>query len=146
MLTLTEEQLDWVCKRIPDPPRGPRGGRPTADKRTVVAGIFWILDNGAKWKDLPRHFGSKSTVHRWFKAWVEAGVFETILNDAARLVERRGEYRLYECFIDGSFSKAKVGERRWNRLHKGRKRRQDHGLGGRARSPGSRGHSTGQSP
>lgn len=109
MLTLTEQQLDWICERIPDWPRSPLGGRPIADKRCVVAGIFWILDNGAKWKDLPKRFGSKSTVHRWFKIWVEAGVFERILSDAARCVERRGEYRLYECFIDGSFSKAKAG-------------------------------------
>jgi hypothetical protein len=48
-------------------------------------------------------------VHRWFKSWVESGVFEKILSDAARLVERRGEHRLYECFIDGTFSKAKGG-------------------------------------
>ena len=109
MLTLTDEQLTWLCARIPDPPRRPLGGRPVVDKRSVVAGIFWILDNGAKWKDLPRCFGSKSTVHRWFKIWVEAGVFETILSDAARVVEQRGEYRLYECFIDGTFSKARSG-------------------------------------
>jgi transposase len=109
MLTLTKDQLDWVCARIPDPSRSPLGGRPVVDKRKVVAGIFWILDNGAKWKDLPREFGSKSTVHRWFKNWVKAGVFETILEGAARLVEKRGEYRLYECFIDGTFSKAKGG-------------------------------------
>jgi transposase len=109
MLTLTDEQLDWVCDRIPDEKVSPLGGRPRADKRKVVEGIFWILDNGAKWKDLPRRFGSKSTVHRWFKKWVEDGVFETILKDAARFVEERGEYRLYECFIDASFSKAKGG-------------------------------------
>lgn len=109
MLILTDEQLDWVCAHIPDPPRRPLGGRPVVDKRKVVAGIFWILDNGAKWKDLPREFGSKSTVHRWFKTWVQAGVFEAILQGAARLVEKRGEYRLYECFIDGTFSKAKGG-------------------------------------
>lgn len=109
MLTLTNEQLDWVCARIPDPPRSPLGGRPVVDKRRVVAGIFWILDNGAKWKDLPGEFGSKSTVHRWFKIWVQTGVFETILEAAARFVEKRGEYRLYECFIDGTFSKAKAG-------------------------------------
>lgn len=109
MLTLTDEQLDWVCERIPDPERSPLGGRPHADKRKVVAGIFWVLDNGAKWKDLPAEFGSKSTVHRWFKTWVEAGVFERILTEAARLVEQQGEYRLYECFIDGAFSKAKGG-------------------------------------
>jgi transposase len=49
----------------------PKGGRPTADKRDVIRGIFRILDNGAKWKDFPRQFGSKSTVHRWFTIWVE---------------------------------------------------------------------------
>lgn len=108
-MKLTEEQLDWICERVPDPPRSPLGGRPPIDKRGAVAGIFWILDNGAKWKDLPRHFGSKSAVHRWFQQWVEEGVFEGLMRDAGRLVEDRGEYRLYECFIDGTFSKAKGG-------------------------------------
>jgi len=109
MLQLAKQQLDWICEHLPDPPRNPRGGRPPADKRQVVAGIFWILDNGAKWKDLPPEFGSKSTVHRWFKRWVQAGRFEAIMRDAGRLVEARGEYRLYECFIDATFSKAKGG-------------------------------------
>lgn len=74
-----------------------------------MAGIFWILDNGAKWKDLPAEYGSKSTVHRWFKKWVQAGFFESIMRDAGRCVEERGGYRLYECFIDATFSKAKGG-------------------------------------
>lgn len=77
--------------------------------RKVVGGIFWILDNGAKWKDLPPEFGSRSTVHRWFKKWVEAGLFESLMRDAGRYVEQRGEYRLYECFVDATFSKAKGG-------------------------------------
>ena len=109
MLTLTDEQLDWLLERIPDPPKSPKGGRPPAEKRKVVQGIFWILDNGAKWKDLPRKFGSKSTVHRWFQTWVKQGLFETIMRDAGHLVEERDGYRLYECFIDGTFSKARGG-------------------------------------
>jgi len=108
-MRLTDERLDWICERVPDAPRSPLGGRPSTDKRKAIAGIFWILDNGAKWKDLPREFGSKNVVHRCFKRWVEAGVFERIMRDAGRLVEDRGEYRLYECFIDGTFSKAKGG-------------------------------------
>jgi transposase len=40
---------------------------------------------------------------------VEAGVFETIMRDAGRCVEEEGGYRLYECFIDATFSKAKGG-------------------------------------
>jgi transposase len=109
MLKLSNEQLDWICARLPEPPANPLGGRPRADKRKVVAGIFWILDNGAKWKDLPSEFGSKSTAHRWFKKWVQDGAFEQIMRDAGQFVEERGEYRLYECFIDATFSKAKGG-------------------------------------
>lgn len=108
-LQLTDEQLYWLVERIPDSPRSPLGGRPAADKINVVRGIFWMLDNGAKWKDLPRRFGSKSTVHRWFQKWVRDGLFENIMRDAGRCVEERGGYRLYECFIDGTFSKAKGG-------------------------------------
>jgi transposase len=109
MLTLTDEQLDWLLERIPDCPKSPKGGRPPEEKRKVVQGIFWILDNGAKWKDLPRQFGTKSTVHRWFQKWVAEGVFEKVLRDAGRCVAERNGYRLYECFIDATFSKARGG-------------------------------------
>ena len=109
MLKLTDTQLDWLAERIPDPPRSPLGGRPPADKRQVIQGIFWMLDNGAKWKDLPAEFGAKSTVHRWFQRWVREGIFESIMREAGRLVEERGTYKLYECFIDGTFSKARSG-------------------------------------
>lgn len=109
MLKLTDEQLDWLCERVPDAPVSPKGGRPAMCKREALRGIFWILDNGAKWKDLPREFGSKSTVHRWFTTWVKQGVFERLMRDAGRLVEDHGGYRLYECFIDATFSKAKGG-------------------------------------
>ena len=85
-----------------------------------MQGIFWILDNGAKWKDLPRRFGSKSAVHRWFQRWVEDGVFENVMRDAGRMVEERDGYRLYECLIDGTCSKGR-GRRR--RAYQGRKRR-----------------------
>ena len=87
MLTLTDEQLNWLADMIPDHPKSPKGGRPVADKRKTLRGIFWMLDNGAKWKDLPPEFGSKSTVHRWFAKWV-VFVFNVLnLNDPA--VSRR---------------------------------------------------------
>jgi len=109
MLKLTDEQLDWLIERIPDAPVSPLGGRPAANKRNEVRGIFWMLDNGAKWKDLPRRFGSKSTVHRWFQAWTREGVFEQVMREAGRCVEEGDGYRVYECFIDGTFCKARGG-------------------------------------
>ena len=77
VLKLTDEQLDLLVERIPKTPRSSMGGRPPADPKKVVRGIFWILDNGAKWKDLPKRFGSKSTVHRWFQRWVNDGCVNT---------------------------------------------------------------------
>jgi transposase len=75
----------------------------------VVRGIFWILDNGAKWKDLPAEFGPKSTVHDWFHRWARAGVFELIMRKAGRCVEESAGFKLYECFVDATFSKARQG-------------------------------------
>lgn len=57
MLTLTEEQLNWLVAKMPSPQKSPKGGRPISDRRRTLRGIFWMLDNGAKWKDLPREFG-----------------------------------------------------------------------------------------
>ena len=109
MLKLTDEQLDWIVERIPKHEKKPLGGRPVADRRKIVEGIFWMLDNGAKWKDLPKRFGSKSTVHRWFQKWTREGVFENIMREAGRCIEERDGFRLYECFIDGTFAKARGG-------------------------------------
>ena len=109
MLQLTDEQLDWMCEHVPDASRSPKGGRPPANKRQMLQGIFWILDNGAKWKDLPREFGSKSTVHRWFMTWAGQGVFEKLMQKAGHVVEQCDGFKLYECFIDGTFCKARGG-------------------------------------
>ncbi len=70
----------------------------------MVQGIFWILDNGAKWKDLPTEFGPKSTVHDRFHGGAEGGVFERVMRRAGRRVEQRGGFKLYESFVDATFA------------------------------------------
>lgn len=109
MLQLSDSVREWILARLPDPAISPKGGRPPLDKERALRGIFWILDNGAKWKDLPREFGAKSAVHRYFQRWVQAGVFESMLREAGRVVEERDGFKLYECFIDGTFAKARGG-------------------------------------
>jgi putative transposase len=51
------------------------GGRPAADRRTVMTGILYILRTGCQWNALPQEFGSGKTAHRYFQRWVRAGVF-----------------------------------------------------------------------
>jgi len=94
VIELSEQQLDWLCEKIKDHPVSAKGGRPCADKRNVLQCIFWILDNGAKWKDLPSRFGSKSTVHRWFRKWAQEAVFDQLMAEAGALVEQRAGFKL----------------------------------------------------
>ncbi|MEI6099650.1 MAG: IS5 family transposase [Alphaproteobacteria bacterium] len=109
MLQLSEDLLDMLCEILPDQARSPKGGRPPTDKRKAIGGIFWILDNGAKWKDLPEEFGTKSAVRRAFQRWVQMGDFESLLPQVGSLVEGEEGFKLYECYIDGTFSKAEGG-------------------------------------
>jgi len=109
MLQLTDVELDMLTTMLPERPVSSKGGRPPINPRNAVAGIFWILDNGAKWKDLPLRYGSKSAVHRSFARWVKMGAFEALLAAMGAIVRERKGFKLYECYIDGTFSKAKGG-------------------------------------
>lgn len=40
-----------------------RTGRPRADDRLMLNGIFWIPISGAAWRDMPERFGPWSTVY-----------------------------------------------------------------------------------
>jgi hypothetical protein len=107
MLHLSESELDMLCVLLPDHPARLWGGRPRTDTRKAVAGIFWILDNGAKWQDLPSAFGTKSSVHRVFQRWVRMGAFEVLLAAVGSIVKERKGCKLYECSLDGTFAQAK---------------------------------------
>jgi len=85
-MRLTDEQLDWLCERVPDARRNPLGGRPATCKRKVIAGIFWILDNGAKWKDLPRE-----DAHVVIVGFQARGTVGRALVDGAAAVKLWGE-------------------------------------------------------
>ena len=69
--------------------RAPQG-RPAADHRRVLDGVFWITRTGSAWRDLPEEFGKWSSVYRQFRRWTLAGLWETILealNEGASRVE-----------------------------------------------------------
>jgi len=57
-----------------------RGGRPAANHRQVLDGIFWIARTGAQWRDLPDEFGKWSSVYRQFRRWTLAGLWDLILD------------------------------------------------------------------
>jgi len=115
-MDLTDEQWAIVQPLIPQPPRRADGrGRPRIDDRQILNGILWIMRTGAPWKDMPERYPSYQTCHRRFQEWVQAGVFERILQELARDLKERGGLDLSECFIDGSFVIAKKGAQGWEK-------------------------------
>ena len=109
-MDLTDSQWEVIKPLVPEHARRPDGrGRPRADDRQVLNGIFWIMRTGAAWQDLPNRYPSGSTCYRRFHEWCQAGVFERILEALAQDLEERGRLNLSECFIDGTFVPAKKG-------------------------------------
>jgi transposase len=70
---------------LPDPAwLGVHGGRPERHcRRQIVDAIFYLVDNGIKWRAMPIDFPPWSTVYNFFATWAAAGVTIDLL-DALR--------------------------------------------------------------
>jgi transposase len=58
---------------------GDKRGRPPADHRRVLDGVFWIARTGAPWRDLHEYFGKWTSVYRQFRRWTLGGIWELML-------------------------------------------------------------------
>ena len=111
---LTDVQWSGVEKYLPKRKKPWRkkdrkGGRPTADDRTCFNGILWILWTGAPWSELPKRYGSKSTVHDRLHKWTNDGTLEKIWRAFLAQLNEKQQIRWNECFVDGTFASAKKG-------------------------------------
>ena len=63
---LSDEQwarfADLFANSLPTP----KGGWPRASARACLEAVLWVLQTGARWKDLPRSFPSYATCWRRF--------------------------------------------------------------------------------
>jgi transposase len=57
--------------------RGTCGG-PRTDLHRTVDGIRWVLHHGAKWREIPAHYGKATTVWRWYERWCGDGTWQQI--------------------------------------------------------------------
>jgi transposase len=105
---LQEEQWALIAPLLP-PPKA--RGRPRADDRRTINGILWVLRSGARWRDLPRRYGSPSTCHRRLQEWQDQGVWEHIWLTFLGALDQQGKLDWSQAFLDGSFVPAKKGER-----------------------------------
>jgi putative transposase len=60
------------------PPPADCGRTRETDLRDVVNSIFYIAQTGCQWRLLPKDFPPYTTVQRYFHAWRDSGVWQTI--------------------------------------------------------------------
>ncbi len=82
-------------------------GRPRADLRLVLEGIVYRLRSGVQWNQLPRRFGSDSTVHAWFQRFVADGVLEEIWAQLVRQCDEFGAVSWAWQAADGVMGKSR---------------------------------------
>lgn len=90
----TDTQWALIDPLLPDPAwLAGHGGRPELHcRRAIVDAIFYVVDNGLKWRALPADFPPWSTVYNHFAAWEAASVTQDVLDylrDRVRLREGR---------------------------------------------------------
>jgi transposase len=72
----TDEEWAMIEPHLPAP--ASRGRRRETNMRDVVEAIFYIARSGCQWRLLPKDFPPYSTVQRYFYAWRDNGVWQTI--------------------------------------------------------------------
>jgi transposase len=69
---------EWAVIEPHLPQRCLRGRKRGTSLRDVVNALFYIAQSGCQWRLLPREFPPYTTVQRYFYAWRDSGVWQTI--------------------------------------------------------------------
>jgi putative transposase len=103
----------WRCVRrlLPKHPLSVKGGRPRADERAVLNGIWYVKWTGCQWKAIDKSwFGvCSSTLHARFQEWQQVGVFLKVMMLMVRFYARRKGIRWLWQAVDSKACPAPLG-------------------------------------
>jgi transposase len=128
---LPESLWKYIEARLPEPVPKPKGGRPSAEPRRVMATIFYILRTGIQWKAVPSSsmrgkFVSGSCAHEYFQLWDSLGVFDAVWADALAEYDEKVGLDMKWQSLDGSMTKAPLGgEKNGPKPHRPREARHE---------------------
>jgi transposase len=72
------DDAEWAVIEPHLPPPAERGRKRKTKLREVVNAIFYIAQTGCQWRLLPKDLPPYTTVQRYFYAWRDGGVWQTI--------------------------------------------------------------------
>ena len=100
---LTDSQWELIKDMLPEMSGR---GRPWTEHRKVVNGLFWILNSGAPWRDLPERYGAWETVYYRFYRWQQDGTFDVILEKLQVILDEHGYIDWELWCVDGTSIRA----------------------------------------
>ena len=100
-----------IKKVLPKPPKKGGPGRPRADNRAVLNGIWYVLWTGCQWKAVHRDwFGvCSSTLHERFQTWQHQGVFDTVMQIMVKFYAKKRRIKWKWQSIDSKSCPAPLG-------------------------------------
>nr|AAG53985.1 putative transposase A [Pantoea agglomerans] len=99
---IPDEAWAIIQPLLPAVPASPRTGRPWAEHRMIINGMFWVLCSGAPWRDLPERYGLWKTVYNRFNRWSKSGLINIIFNRLLSLLYANGLVDWSATALDGS--------------------------------------------
>ncbi len=72
------------------------------DHRTVMNGMFWVLNSGAQWRDMQDRYGKWETVYGRYRRWSREGLFDRILERLHLELDDDGRIDWDVFDVDGS--------------------------------------------
>ena len=109
---LTDAQFALIEPLLPT---APRRGRPRKDHRLVLNGLFWNLNPGVPWRDIPERYGAWTTIYDRYVFWRRNGTWERIMAALQVQLDAEGRLDWQQWNIDGTHiraSRAAAGARK----------------------------------
>ena len=95
---LTDEGWERIVDLLPAQARGGRW----REHRLMLDGMFWVLNSGAPWRDMPDRYGKWETVHGRYRRWTRESLFERFLGRLHLALDEQGRIDWGVFDVDGS--------------------------------------------
>lgn len=106
-----DELWEVVQRHLPAQPSHRGAGRPRANDRAALNGIWYVLWTGCQWKAIHKDwFGvSSSVIHERFQTWQQVGIFTAIFREMVTFYQTEREIGWEWQSVDSKSSPAPLG-------------------------------------
>ena len=76
---ITESQFQRIADSLPR-----QRGNVSMTNLQLLNALLYVVENGCKWRGLPKHFGNWHTIYMRLRRWAEQGVLERVFEALQR--------------------------------------------------------------